>query len=226
MENFKLSIQFDPFGLHTLHSTGQKVILVREFMYSDENLVVWIAFDPFQYNTLQWSDEYSIYASTVPIQAGKIVYMATSMAANPGSIYIYNQTGFTEQTNKLAPDQFGIENNDSTINLLTVGLAQRIDINDGVQTVRPQNATYVPYSQKGIFQPLDRLLVFNASQLSDGSIFSSDILTIAEAQLEMVPIPLSGIVVSKAMLVDFSTDPSQTIHYDSTANAYRNGPIS
>jgi hypothetical protein len=206
MPSYSLEIQFDQAGLQTLQDASQKVSLVKATQPSALP-VVWVAFTPEEDNTITWDEEYSVYASTTHIDAGATINTSSTAPAQGGRTYMFQGGDFPSSKGGLPLTQYGIFNNDSDPQFaeITAGLAQ-VANGSGSNRPNPLNATVVPYNENGLYTPIEKLQVFAAASMNNG-------LVISEVQ-------------GNALLIDFTTNPSQVIHYDDASNTFQLGPLS
>lgn len=207
MTTFNLEIQFDSAGLTTLQEAGQQVAIVKNVSPNTSNQVIWVSFAPELDNTVTWTETYYVYGSNTQIQAGATIHTLSTFQGTDGDTYPFSGGQFHPGTNDLGQNQYGVKNADSNFQLLTAGLAQAAGGTGGTGgNLSPLNATVVPFNDQGIYQPIEKVAVFAFASANNGLVISS--------------------VSSNALTVDLTTEPSQTIHYNSSNNTFSDGPLS
>ncbi|OKH87813.1 hypothetical protein [Thalassospira sp. TSL5-1] len=154
--DFTLTLNFDPKDLEVINGAQQKVALAKPVSNSSAN-VIWVAFDPFESNSIQWSEEYWIYASTA--SAGKNGEKITKLSevqpgpAMTGSIYTFGQTatfGEPVKNPTIGSGTFAAQNDMpyDKYPSLTFGLSQTAQVNQQIQDRKPISATSVLATQQ------------------------------------------------------------------------------
>src|SRR5262245_57303979 len=110
MPTYQLTIQFDSQGLATLNEAGQLVTIVKSV--STGTPVAWVAFDPMESNTVTWTEQYSVYASTTQIQDGAQIITQSTQAAVGGNTYTLSGGQFDNGKPGLPATTYGVLNND------------------------------------------------------------------------------------------------------------------
>lgn len=208
MTDYKLDINIDSQGLHTIQAAGQVVTLVKSVGGGGNMPVAWLSFHPMQSNTLTWTNQYSVYASSTKIQANARIVSQSTQLATGGSTYTFSGGQFDYgKSNGLTIVQYGVENQDADflvdgMAMITSGLYQGAVVNGGAKS-SPLNAVEVPYNESGTFTPKEVVQVFVSNYQDNGMVISS--------------------VTSKSLTVDLTSSPSQTIHYDDHSNQFVGG---
>jgi hypothetical protein len=208
MPTYQLAIAFDNPGLDTLQGAGQLVTLIKSVSISgngnSSGQVIWVAFKPMNTNTVTWTEEYSVYASTSKIVNGARITTNSSVNAVGGNTYTFLAAGhFGPSNSNLAETDYGVVNKSQyttgDVKMITSGLYQAATVN-GKQTSSPLNATPVPSGDTAQFTPIEKVQVFVSSYQNNGLVISE--------------------VTSQTLTVDLTSQPSQSIYYDSTTNQF------
>jgi len=69
MPTYTLSIPIDPASLKTIYASNEKLTLVKQTDPSQAE-VAWVAFAPFENNTVTWSEQYAVSAAQTKWKAG------------------------------------------------------------------------------------------------------------------------------------------------------------
>ena len=202
MTSYELTINFDSAGLTALSAAGQLVTIVKSV--STGTPVAWIAFEPEELNTITWTEEYSVYASTSNIVNGAQIMTSSTSPAVGGQTYSFVAGQFGVGEPGLPTTEYGVTNSDSAflingVQMITSGLYQGAVVN-GETTASPLNATPILFNENATFTPVEKIQVFASSYQNNGLVISS----------------VSG----TALLVDLTTNPSQTIKYNDGTNQF------
>jgi hypothetical protein len=198
MTTYSLTMNIDPAGLSAIYNSGQRVTLVKSVGSSPSN-VAWVSFEPYETNTVTWTENYLIYGTTSSIDAGATIVM-TSQTAGPvvtGRLYVFTQGQFTGEPGGES-GSFDVENEQA--NGINFGLAQTAKIN-GTSALAPLNAVTVNANQTASFIPIETVSVYLTSFENNGVVISS--------------------VASNALVVTLTSDsPSATLGFDDASNTF------
>ena len=205
MSSYTLNIQFDPAGLNAIRLSQQKVTLVKATMPSSAP-VAWVTFVPQLNNTITWSEEYAVYASTTEIESGATIHTSSAMVAAGGNINQFETGYFPKSTAGLPQNKYGIHNNDPDPQFaaITAGLAQAVSGSVKVP-FSPLNATNVLYNNTGVYTPVEKVKVFAEAHVNNALVLSD--------------------ITSPTLEVDLTQTTTQTIHYDSVNHMFAKGPL-
>lgn len=170
--DYQLNINIDSDGLNNIYSSGQSVVLVKSVVAGtgSSSDVVWVSFQPFQQNTVTWTETYGIYASSTSIQSGATINRLSSVEdVSTGLIYTFASGSFTSGQGG-SSSVYTAEN--AQQNGLNFGLSQSATIN-GVQVDSPLNIVPVNNNQTVTFEPLERVAIFLYSTSNNGVVISS-----------------------------------------------------
>ena len=112
MPDYKLSIAIDAQGVSNINNADQFVTIVK--VVSTGTPVAWVTFRPMESNTISWTDDYSVYASTTNIEDGVMITTASSQLASPDTMYRLQNGVFSKESTGLGPTTFGVDNQDRT----------------------------------------------------------------------------------------------------------------
>ncbi|MGH3680224.1 MAG: hypothetical protein ACRDT2_08230 [Natronosporangium sp.] len=207
MSTYELTIQFDNQGLATINAASQLVTLVKSV--GNGRPVAWVAFHPMESNQVTWTETYSVYSSTTQIQDGAQIQTQSTQPAVGGNTYTFAAGQFGIGQANLPAASYGVTDNDPNfevdgVQMITSGLYQGAVVN-GQATQSPLNAVAVPYLETGQFTPVEVVQVFASSYQSNGLVISA--------------------VSSQALTVDFTSQLTQTIHYNDATNQFAAGAL-
>ena len=204
MSNYTLNISFDNKGLLSMTQTGQVVTIVKQTGVGKP--VAWISFTPQQKNTITWTEQYSVYASTTNLQAGATIVTSSTANAIGGSNYIVNKSGFFNPgiSGATDPNTYEITNQDPAlmvngIEMITACLIQGATVN-GTDVSAPMCAVGILYNQSGLFTPIETIQVFTSFYANNGMVISS--------------------VAGSALQVTYTTNTSAAITYNTDQNKF------
>jgi len=173
MPNYQLNVVFESDDLQTIKAAGEKVTLLKKT--NSGVPLAWVAFLPFQKNTVAWEEDYALYASKVATQSGATIYKLSDVDANPMVCYPfqdYGAFGVPIQDNNIKKGQYKISNNYQDEAMLTFGLAQGVQVNGTAFPNKPINAAIVPRDHEATFIPLTEIVIFLDSKISSGMVIT------------------------------------------------------
>ncbi|HVZ39315.1 MAG TPA: hypothetical protein VHI13_08570 [Candidatus Kapabacteria bacterium] len=132
--NYELSLQIDPTELAVISAAGMNITLAKPVGGAAPN-VIWQSFDPFENNTVSWTEQYGIYAATSTVEHGATISkLSTFSPAEGGSTYTFLPNAIFSQgvaTSDVPLTSYRIDNAmpASKYRALTFGLTQPAIIN-------------------------------------------------------------------------------------------------
>ncbi|MEH2237066.1 hypothetical protein [Nostoc sp.] len=211
-----LKVIIDKKDLPLIYQAGQRVVLIKK-VFNGGYKVAWATFEPFETNLVTWDSDYSLYASpTQPVEGINLSGLSITQAqAQNRFIFKSDRTFSAPQSNQmLLPNQYMILNDVpyNQAESLTFGMAQAFQLNNSERQALPLNAALVPAKQFVKFIPEDKVLIFLANNIINGTIHNqvileSDLSKIASKQL------VSGSAESVATELDFSTNKKLSVKY-------------
>ncbi|MDJ0904002.1 MAG: hypothetical protein QNJ55_34965 [Xenococcus sp. MO_188.B8] len=196
MANYELIIQIEPQDVAEINKNGQRIAIVKEVSGgSNSKKVVWVSFEPFEYNEVKWEVDYGIYVSETEVQNGaKISKCSMVNPARTKLLYPcqYGTFGNPETSEGLKENTYSIMNKYERT--LTFGVAQSVTANGNKYTANPLNAIGVLSQEKAVFTPIEKIKVFLHGDFNNGVIITE--------------------VTSQAHSVDLTKERIQTIKYD------------
>lgn len=183
MANYKLNIKFRESDLDLIHQAGERVILVKHTEGNADSQVAWVSFDPLMYNTIEWSNEFAVYASTSELQNSAKVNMMSDKMADPKIVYSFESGHFKNPvvSDTMGANTYAIVNNYEKKKACTFGLAQQIVVNDEAFPNKPINAILVPYGQSVKMTPIEKIDVYLMADIETSTVVSkimSPVLTV------------------------------------------------
>ncbi|HEV7238222.1 MAG TPA: hypothetical protein VGQ36_03200 [Thermoanaerobaculia bacterium] len=158
--NYQLNISISQAGLQQILSSGQSVVITNAATGPGGLPVAWVAFQPFQSNVVIWNPgEFSVYASTSPVQPGAQIMVITQQSARLGSTYTLDSRMMFSEGPGGPANLATILNSAGT--QMTVGLQQSANVN-GNQVSGPVSAVVLPQQSQNGFAPGNTPTIFVA----------------------------------------------------------------
>lgn len=183
MPDYRLVLNVEPSDLRNIKVANQRVALAKPVADRAGNVqlnVIWLSIDPFEATTIEWSEDYWIYASTSAVQAGAPItrISETDGPASDGGYYAFdNTTTFRDfqKTSSIAGGTYSAKNlvPHAQYPMLTFGLAQSALIGSQPVTASPISATSVLSLQDIDMTPLTHVYVWLQSQARSNTIITS-----------------------------------------------------
>jgi hypothetical protein len=196
MTTYTLTIQFDPNDLQTISLANELVTIVSDvsaivtsaqpantinMMAIIPTSVVWQAFQPFENNTVTWSDSYQLYASQVLPAGGAIIQQQAQQTAVVTKILPYQINGIfgpPESGVSLPMNVFGVSNQYQSASYLAFGLSAAANVNGMSIASAPMNASAVPTNQDAQFSPTNNVQVFLQTGTANGMVLPNSIANV------------------------------------------------
>lgn len=153
---YQLDILFNEQDIKKMYESRQKLVLVKQTEYPADTVVAWICFNPWQKNTIEWDDGYTIYASTSKIEDVTIINKLYEEEAVQSTRYDFKDGPFNSP---VKTSTYYVQNGSEDFPQITLGLAQNIRVNGQLFEGHPVNAFYVPYGQAISMTPVERVSV-------------------------------------------------------------------
>ncbi|PKR54100.1 hypothetical protein [Thalassospira marina] len=178
--NFSLTLNIDAKNLGFIHDAGQKVALARPVGNSAAN-VIWVAFDPFESNTIQWTEAYWIYASTTSTnKKGSQIQQMSQVAPGPaitGAIYTLEPAATFSSpipNPTIGANTFAVQNEVPYDEhpVLTLGLSQSVTVNQRNLDRIPISATAVLATQQIQMTPGNSVYIWLESDFGSSTIIT------------------------------------------------------
>jgi hypothetical protein len=175
---YQVTIDIDQQGVQKINQAQQFVTLVRNVISSVEGnsghrmspntSIAWLAFQPLESNTVTWTEDYILYATTTVLQSGASITIS-SQTPNPAQVgwnYTF-QNGVITGAAGGAQGSFNLSNQmQGNFNL---GLAQQATVNNA-SSLAPLNAVPVFYNEHANFTPQEEIFIFLSSYGNNGSV--------------------------------------------------------
>jgi hypothetical protein len=184
--DFKLNLAISDPDLRTLTSSEMQIVVAKPVGDSEPN-VAWLVFQPFMGNTIEWSEEYGIYASITSIQHGAVIAKMSELPpkVTDGESYLFGKDQaavFDPGDEYCAEGSFRIKNfmAASAYRQLTFGLTQKALINGKEIDATYVNAALVPSKLDVVFTPLTKIYVWLQHTCVTGTVITEITSTMTE----------------------------------------------
>ena len=135
-----------------------------------------MVFKPFEKNTVQWEEEYGIYASSCEVNSG-VTITANAKAPFPAitnKLYTLDAQGnITGPDDGGQPNAYSIMNDFNAKPYMTVGLYQDAVVNGTLQSAKYLNAIPLLFKSTAFMEPLEPIYIWLQSQVTSGTIIST-----------------------------------------------------
>jgi hypothetical protein len=180
--NLKLNLSISD---QDLRSLGNLKITIAKPVDKDKPDVAWLVINPAMVNTIEWPEDYGIYASTTEYKAGAHI---RRMSEKPpkvmdGRSYVFGKNGmvFDPGDDPCENGSFLIENlyDDLSNTPLTFGLTQTATVHDKPTKPSVINAAPVLYNDHAVFTPKTTVFVWLQSEYASGTVITQVLSSIA-----------------------------------------------
>jgi hypothetical protein len=182
MTTYSLTLNFDTSVLTNIKRADQRVAIAKP-VNSGGPSVIWLDIDPFPSTTIEWEENYWIYASNDEVANGATITKLTEVDPGPaldGGYYVLQDTsvfgGFTKSSGVLpvSPGTYAAINNVpyDDYNSLTFGLAQTALINKKPHERKPISAQSVLATQHIKMTPFVTLYIWLESEFKSQTIIT------------------------------------------------------
>lgn len=174
MTAYSLQLLIDPQDLALLYAAGQRITLAKATHSGPPN-VAWLVFDPLQSNTVQWMEEYGLYASTTSLQQGAMIAQLaqSGMPAQSGASYSFTSAAmFNGPFPGGPPGAYRVQNDmpGSIYPMPTFGLIQSAQVNGVYLAGKPVSAWPVLATQALTFTPANSIYIWLQSMFGSATI--------------------------------------------------------
>jgi hypothetical protein len=182
MSQYSLSFVIEPKDLDVINKAGLRITLAKSITGEDPSNVAWVVIDPFGGNTVEWEEQYGLYASTVEVKKGaKITKLSeTGLPATDAAYYKFSESatfkgplmdgaigsipkGTYAALNGMPSDKYPA---------LTFGLTQSALVNQTPQERRPLSASSVPSQYNIKITPLTVVYAWLEAKIVSGTIIT------------------------------------------------------
>ena len=180
MPQYKLTLTIDAQDLSYIKAAQQRITLGKTVGGGEPN-VIWLSIDPFMTNTVEWADDYWIFASSTQVASGASILKLSEIQPGPaldGGYYPFTSAAVFNDfvSAQDIPRGTYAANNDmpaSSFPYLTFGLSQSALVNQQSVTRKPISARMVLSTQRISMTPAPSVYVWLQSQFASETIITS-----------------------------------------------------
>lgn len=116
--------------------------------------VIWMSTLPFKNNSIEWDNNYMLYASREEVQDGVRIQKLSEAKANDHVVYDFEAAMFRSDgaSKCVGLNEYAVHNRMKQYDCLTFGLAQEVVVNGQTRPGNPINALTLPYNHKAVMQ--------------------------------------------------------------------------
>ena len=180
---YELDISIDANAVSNIVQAGQAVTIVKAvtcFVMTTGDTrakttqnyatIAWLQFQPFENNTVTWTETYQIYASNTVLNTGTLIQQLSSTQVQLGWVYKFERNTFNGSKSCDQLTTYNLKNEQGTT--FNFGLSQQAIVNGSQSAFAPLNATPVLNNQQATFSPLETVYIFLATYCGDGVVIS------------------------------------------------------
>jgi hypothetical protein len=205
--NFRLNLTIKDADLRILTGAGLRITVAKPVGGGKPN-VAWLVFDPFMGNTVEWEEEYGLYASITEIKHGARISQISELPpkVTDGKSYLFGLDQipvFDPGDDSCNVGSFQIENLIAFEKFpqLAFGLTQKALINQNAIGASYINLAMVPAQMNVIFTPLTTVYVWLQNMYSSATVITD--------------------IVSKTTAVEFGDGVTEhTLEYDAAQGCF------
>jgi hypothetical protein len=211
MSQFTLTINFTSAGITTLDNASMSVAMLQAAPDSNYQIVALLA-KPQQNMQITWQDSTWVYTSNYHIKPYTTLQINNSIPATTGDSYSYNGSQIS-YAGKGSQGSVQLSNRDASTSIVA-GLANQFSLNGEPQALAILTAETLLYNGLGTF-PISSSFYLTAlsSCPNVGYVIPAD--AIPNTRVET-----NSIAAQPALLLDFSTSPTQAVRYDDVNNQF------
>lgn len=179
-QKFTLNLNIAPQVLSIIKAAGQRITLAKPVGNGDPN-VIWLSIDPFQATSVEWTEEYWIYASATEVSPREKISKLSEVT--PGPAFDAGYYPFTSAavfnpivpTTDIPKGTYAADNDMPFINYpaLTFGLSQSALVNQQPNERKPISAQTVLATQRIEMTPFTNVHIWLQSEFASETIIES-----------------------------------------------------
>jgi hypothetical protein len=172
--DYTLETNFSNEDLARIQATGSKIVVAKP---SDGGTpsVAWIAFHPSQCNSMEWSEEYGIYASRAALQHGALLthISRTTIPTQDAKVYEFADGYFRPPTPGGQPGSFyALNSSENDSKYLTFGLYQNASVNGQTMKGNAISAASVLYRSTAQMTPYTTIYLWVQSEVESNTVLT------------------------------------------------------
>ena len=186
MSHYKLNVDFSDAALQSIYRAGMKLAIVKSVEGDGGSPVIWVFTPPFENNTIEWEEEYQLYASGQEIMHGATISKLSETAGITNLSFDFKDGIFqnAHSNDRVGANEYSVHNTMNAYPGLTFGLAEAVRVNGELQKGKPINAVSVPYNHHAVMSPVEKVQVFLTNDIDDGVIHTREFCNAIEVVYE------------------------------------------
>ena len=171
---YNLNIELSEEVLDVIAKAHQKIVLVKHTAGDNDAPVSWVCFKPWMKNTIEWQNNFAIYASNTEVSHGATIKKLSDKLAATGVCYPFDKGYFNKPTKgeNLSKNSYFVRNQNDDTDGVTMGLAQDVVVNGEAFEKNPINAVFVPRGQFATMTPIEQIDVYLKNDIVDSTVIS------------------------------------------------------
>ena len=176
MSHYKLNVNFSDAALKSIYGAGMKLALVKTVEGNSGAPVIWVSTLPFENNTIEWEQEYQIYASRQEAMHGATISKLSETSGITNLSFDFKEGIFqnAHPEDTVGENEYGIRNAMKDYPSLTFGLSEAVRVNGELQKGKPINAVSLLYNCTAAMSPIEMVQVFLANDINDGVVHTRE----------------------------------------------------
>lgn len=176
---YELDISIDGNAVSSIVQAGQAITIVKAVtcfvmtadgskLKTTQNYLptAWLQFQPFENNTVTWTETYQLYASNTQLKAGIRIQQLSHTQVQLGWMYTFEGNIFNGSQPCAQLTTYNLKNEQGTT--FNFGLSQQAIINDSQSAFAPLNAVPVLNNQQATLSPTETVYIFLSTYCGDG----------------------------------------------------------
>ena len=176
MSHYKLNVNFSEAALRSIYGKGMKLAIVKSVKGNSGVPVIWVSTLPFENNTIEWEEEYQVYASRQEARNGGTISKLSETQGITNLSFDFKDGVFqnAHPDDTVGENEYGIHNAMNEYPSLTFGLSAPVRVNGELQKGKPINAASVLYNNQAAMAPIEKVQVFLANDINDGAVHTGE----------------------------------------------------
>jgi hypothetical protein len=172
MTIYTLNLNINQSDLVNLRLSGANIAVGKQI--GAQNMA-WIVIPPLSVNSVNWVEEYGIYASNTPLQNGATIVQMSNLPASPGATYVLSASGtLTAQGGGAPAGSYSVSNQDyTTVPSLTFGLSQSANVNGSQLNGNAASAATVLFQSTTVISPSPSVVVWVQAEIQSSTVVTS-----------------------------------------------------
>jgi hypothetical protein len=184
MPTYNLKTTFTQVDLERFYATGTNVVIAKPTEGTQPN-VAWVVYRPLRLNTINWEEQYGIYASNSEMQNGANLIQLTPNEPYPAvfeKLYTLNSAG-----NMIGPKEGGTKNAYTVVNeydnrsgpagpgkgYMIMGLFQNANVDGQSVEGNAVSAAPVLYKSTAVMTPFTTVYLWTQSQIKGNTVVTN-----------------------------------------------------